>query len=120
MGDGVTDGVSDVLEVEDVRTRLEGDLDAAQAMLARYAAVQDAVATGAIPGADVDAERLRATLELNTDIILAIAKSDDQRRRMLWQARAADDVVEGGFVMLPRQAADAPTTMNGKAGVLQL
>ena len=63
-----------VLEVEDVRTRLEGDLDAAQAMLARYAAVQDAVATGAIPGADVDAERLRATLELNPDIILAIAQ----------------------------------------------
>jgi len=63
-----------VLEVEDVRTRLEGDLDAAQAMLARYAAVQDAVATGAIPAADVDAERLRATLELNPDIILAIAQ----------------------------------------------
>ncbi len=63
-----------VLEVEDVRTRLEGDLDAARAMLARYAAVQDAVATGAIPAADVDVERLRATLELNPDIILAIAQ----------------------------------------------
>ena len=63
-----------ILEVEDVRTRLEGDLDAAQAMLARYAAVEDAVATGAIPAADVDAERLRATLERNPDIILAIAQ----------------------------------------------
>lgn len=63
-----------VLEVEDRRTRLEGDLDAARAMLARYAAVQGAVATGAIPAADVDAERLRATLELNPDIILAIAQ----------------------------------------------
>ena len=63
-----------VLEVEDMRTRLEGDLDAARAMLARYAAVQGAVATGAIPAADVDAERLRATLELNPDIILAIAQ----------------------------------------------
>ncbi|WP_239807272.1 TolC family protein [Croceicoccus hydrothermalis] len=63
-----------VLEVEDMRTRLEGDLDATRAMLARYAAVQGAVATGAIPAADVDAERLRATLELNPDIILAIAQ----------------------------------------------
>ena len=63
-----------VLEVEDMRTRLESDLDAARAMLARYAAVQGAVATGAIPAADVDAERLRATLELNPDIILAIAQ----------------------------------------------
>ena len=63
-----------VLEVEDMRTRLEGDLDAARAMLARYAAVQGAVATGAIPAADVDAKRLRATLELNPDIILAIAQ----------------------------------------------
>ena len=63
-----------LLEVEDMRTRLEGDLDAARAMLARYAAVQGAVATGAIPAADVDAERLRATLELNPDIILAIAQ----------------------------------------------
>ena len=57
-----------------MRTRLEGDLDAARAMLARYAAVQGAVATGAIPAADVDAKRLRATLELNPDIILAIAQ----------------------------------------------
>ena len=55
-----------------------------------------------------------------SDIILAIAETDHQRSGMIRKARTADDVVEGGFVMLPGQAADAPTTMNSKAGVLQL
>ena len=47
---------------------------AAQAMLARYIAVQNATATGSIPAPDVDVEQLRATLESNPEIILAVAQ----------------------------------------------
>lgn len=63
-----------VLEVEDMRTRIEADREAAQSMLARFIAVQDATATGTLPEADVDVERLRATLEHNPEIILAVAQ----------------------------------------------
>jgi outer membrane protein TolC len=63
-----------VLEVEDMRTRIDADREAAQAMLARYIAVQNATATGSIPAPDVDVEQLRATLESNPEIILAVAQ----------------------------------------------
>jgi outer membrane protein TolC len=63
-----------VLDVEDMRTRIEADRETAQAMLARFVAVQAATATGTIPQADVDVERLRATLEHNPEILLAIAQ----------------------------------------------
>lgn len=63
-----------VLEVEDMRTRIEADRETAQAMLARYVAVQASTATGTIPQADVDVARLRATLEHNPEILLAIAQ----------------------------------------------
>jgi len=62
------------LEVEDMRTRIDADREAAQAMLARYIAVQNATATGSIPAPDVDVEQLRATLESNPEIILAVAQ----------------------------------------------
>ena len=63
-----------VLEVEDMRTRIDAEREAAQAMLARYIALQDATATGSIPAPDVDVEQLRATLEYNPEIILAVAQ----------------------------------------------
>ena len=63
-----------VLDVEDVRTRLEADREAAQAMLARYITVQNATASGSVPPTDVDVERLRATLKHNPEIILAVAQ----------------------------------------------
>lgn len=63
-----------VLDVEDVRTRLEADREAAQAMLARYISVQEPAATGSVPPTNVDVERLRATLKHNPEIILAVAQ----------------------------------------------
>ena len=43
-----------VLEVEDMRTRIEADRETAQAMLSRYTALPNATATGTIPSADLD------------------------------------------------------------------
>lgn len=63
-----------VLDVEDVRTRLEADREAAQAMLARYISAQEPAATGSIPPTNVDVERLRTTLKHNPEIILAVAQ----------------------------------------------
>lgn len=63
-----------VLEVEDMRTRIEADRVAAQAMLARYIALQNATASGAVPRAEIDVDRLRTTLELNPEILLAGAQ----------------------------------------------
>lgn len=63
-----------VLEVEDMRTRIEAGRETAQAMLARYIALQNATASGAIPGPEVDVDRLRTTLELNPEILLAGAQ----------------------------------------------
>lgn len=60
-----------LLDIDDARTAIEAEREAAQARLARYVPVQDPVAEGAMPSADADPERLRATLELNPEIVLA-------------------------------------------------
>lgn len=57
-----------------MRTRIEADRVAAQAMLARYTALQNATASGAVPRAEIDVDRLRTTLELNPEILLAGAQ----------------------------------------------
>ena len=63
-----------VLEVEDMRTRIEADREAAQAMLSRYTALPTATATGTIPSADLDPEGLRAMLQSNPELVVALAQ----------------------------------------------
>ena len=63
-----------VLEVEDMRTRIEADRETAQAMLSRYTARPNATATGTIPSADLDPEGLRAMLQSNPELVVALAQ----------------------------------------------
>ena len=63
-----------VLEVEDMRTRIEADRETAQAMLSRYTALPNATATGTIPSADLDPESLRAMLQSNPELVVALAQ----------------------------------------------
>ncbi|GGD51227.1 TolC family protein [Croceicoccus pelagius] len=63
-----------VLEVEDMRTRIEADREAAQAMLSRYTALPTATATGTIPSADLDPEGLRTMLQSNPELVVALAQ----------------------------------------------
>ena len=63
-----------VLEVEDMRTRIEADRETAQAMLSRYTALPNATATGTIPSADLDPEGLRAMLQNNPELVVALAQ----------------------------------------------
>jgi outer membrane protein, heavy metal efflux system len=63
-----------VLEVADMRTRIEADREAAQAMLSRYTALPNATATGTIPSADLDPEGLRAMLQSNPELVVALAQ----------------------------------------------
>lgn len=73
-----------LLEIEDARTRIEAEREAAQARLRRYFAIEEPVAEGAGPPADIDAAGLRATLEHNPEFLLAGAAVD--------RARAAVDL----------------------------
>lgn len=63
-----------VLEVEDMRTRIEADREAAQAMLSRYTALTNAIATGTIPSPDIEPEGLRASLQSNPELVVALAE----------------------------------------------
>lgn len=60
-----------LLEIDDARTRIEADGEAAQARLRRYIAGDGPVAQGPVPPPDVDPAELRTTLESNPEIILA-------------------------------------------------
>jgi len=60
-----------LLDIEDARTRIEAEREAAQARLARYIPAGDPVAEGAVPSPDVDAAPLRATLEHNPELLVA-------------------------------------------------
>jgi len=62
-----------LLEIDDAQTRIEADLEAAQARLARYIATDEPIAQGEVPSAEVDAAQLRATLPRNPEIMLAEA-----------------------------------------------
>lgn len=73
-----------LLEIEDARTRIEAEREAAQARLRRYLAVGEPIAEGALPSAEIEPARLRATLEHNPEFLLAGAAVD--------QARAAVDL----------------------------
>ena len=63
-----------VLEVEDMRTKIEADREAAQAMLSRYTALTNAIATGTPPSPDLDPEGLRASLQSNPELVVALAQ----------------------------------------------
>lgn len=65
-----------LLEIEDMRTRIEAEREAAQARFSRYIPVEEPVAEGAIPAPDIDPEQLRSTLERNPEILLAGATVD--------------------------------------------
>lgn len=62
-----------LLEIADMVTTIEAKREAAQAMLVRFVLLEDPVAEGDIPPADVDPEQLRATLARNPEIVLAAA-----------------------------------------------
>ena len=68
-----------LLEIDDARTRIEADREAAQARLTRYIAGEEPVAQGPVPPADVDPIELRTTLESNPGIRLA--DTAEQRAR---------------------------------------
>ena len=63
-----------VLDVEDMRTRIEADREAAQAILSRYTALPNATAAGTIPSTDLDPEGLRAMLQSNPELGVALAQ----------------------------------------------
>src|SRR3546814_4248193 len=56
-----------LLDIDDARTRIEADREAAQARLTRYIAENEPVAQGAAPLADVDLIELRRTLESRSE-----------------------------------------------------
>lgn len=60
-----------LIEIEDARTAIDAEREAAQARLMRYVPSDDPVAEGAIPSADIDPERLRSTLEHNPELLVA-------------------------------------------------
>jgi outer membrane protein TolC len=65
-----------LIDVEDARTRIEAEREAAQARLQRYLALDEPVAEGALPQAEIDPTRLRAMLEHNPEFLLARAAVD--------------------------------------------
>ena len=76
-----------LLEIQDARTRIEADREAAQARLARYVQADEPVAEGAIPSAELDAEALRATLEHNPELLVTGA-AVEQAQAAIGLARA--------------------------------
>jgi outer membrane protein, heavy metal efflux system len=81
-----------LLDIEDAATAIEGERQTAQARLARYVQDREPVADGPIPQADVDLERLRATLELNPEIVLAdVAVNRAQAATQLARAEKRPD-----------------------------
>jgi outer membrane protein TolC len=60
-----------LLDLEDARTAIEAEHEAAQARLARYIFIESPVAAGTVPAPDIDPEQLRSALERNPEILLA-------------------------------------------------
>lgn len=76
-----------LLEIEDARTMIETDREAAQARLARYVQVDEPVAEGAVPSPELNSEALRATLEHNPELLVAGA-AVEQAQAAIGLARA--------------------------------
>ncbi len=66
----------ELLGIEDAITAIEASRETAQARLSRYIVVDQPVAQGIAPSADVDPERLRLGLETNPELLLADAESE--------------------------------------------
>ncbi len=76
-----------LLDIDDARTRIDADLETAQARLTRYVPWANPVAKGAVPSADLDPFQLRMTLERNPAILLADAE-ENRERAAIDRARA--------------------------------
>lgn len=74
-----------LLQIEDARTAIEAEREAAQSRLARYAPVEEPLAVGGLPSPEIVPGRLRATLEHNPELLVASAA--------ISQAEAAADLV---------------------------
>src|SRR3546814_3236143 len=97
-----------LLDIDDARTSIEADREAAQARLTRYIAENEPVAQGAAPLADVDLIELRRTLESNPGIILA--DTAEQRARAAIALARADKRPDFGVnVILGRRNPDFGT-----------
>jgi outer membrane protein TolC len=93
-----------LLEIDDARTRIEADREAAQARLTRYIAGEEPVAQGPVPPADVDPVELRTTLESNPGIRLADT-AEQRARAAIDLARAETLPIFAGRRQEPRIAA---------------
>ncbi len=94
-----------LLDIDDARTRIEADREAAQARLRRYIAGTDPVAEGPVPSPEVDPVKLRATLSRNPEIVLADA-GEDRARATIDLARADKRPDFGVNVSLGRRNPD--------------
>lgn len=102
-----------VLEVEDAKTAIEANQEAARAMLARYIGAENPLATGDIPSAEVDPERLRSTLEQNPEIIVAAAQVQQARAgvELARSEKRPDFGVSASYGVRERQYGDVFTVM---------
>lgn len=68
-----------LLDIDDARSRIEADLESAQAKLTRYISGENHVAQGELPSTDIDPFQLRTTIERNPEVKLAEAAVDRGR-----------------------------------------
>lgn len=94
-----------LLDIDDARTRIEADLESAQAQLTRYIPGKNPFATGALPSADIDPFLLRMALEHNPEIRLAEA-AETRGRAAIELARADKRPDFGVNVSVGRRSPD--------------
>ncbi len=64
----------ELLGIEDTITAIEAEREAAQAMIARYMPIEEPVARGQAPTAELNAKQLRFQLDTNPELLLADAE----------------------------------------------
>jgi outer membrane protein, heavy metal efflux system len=102
-----------LLDIDDVRTRIEADREAAKARLARYVRVEDPAAEGNIPSAYADANELRATLERNPQIVVAgaVVSRAEAATRLAQADKRPDFGVSVSYGVRDRQYGDLLSVM---------
>ena len=102
-----------VLEIEDARIAIEADEAAAQAQLARFIGVADAVAVGEPPSADIDPEDIRRGLANHPEILLAGAQLREMQARvdLARSDNRPDFGVSASYGVRERQYGDVFTVM---------
>lgn len=102
-----------VLEVEDAKTVIKADREAAQARLARYISAEAPLARGDTPSADVDPQHLRSTLERNPEIVLAAAQIQQAQAEidLARSEKRPDFGVSASYGLRERQFGDVFTVM---------